>query len=253
VDEEYILMAKFEESEWREAEYVQEYQDNSDHYIPERDLLLEIIASFYRRFGQISSATRVLDLGCGDGIISEKLYADDPEMQLVAVDGSADMLAAARRRLAGFPRTVYRQQTFQELIEGQETLGEFDFVVSGFAIHHLELPQKKALFEAVLAMLAPGGHFLHMDVVSSAIGSYEDWYYEIWRQWIERHELEKQLDQSFVEVPQVARERPENYYETLEAQLEGMVKAGFLEVDCHYRFGLFGIYSGRKAINNEII
>ena len=246
-------MAKFEESEWREAEYVQEYQDNSDHYIPERDLLLEIIASFYRRFGKTGGATRVLDLGCGDGIISEKLYAVDPEMQLVAVDGSADMLAAARQRLARFPETVYRQVTFQALIEGRETLGEFDFVVSGFAIHHLELPQKNELFKRILAMLAPGAHFLQMDVVLSAIDSHEDWYYELWKEWIERREREELLETTFTEVPQVARERPGNFYESLEAQLDGLVKAGFSDVDCHYRFGLFGIYSGRKAYSHETV
>jgi hypothetical protein len=44
-----------------------------------------------------------------------------------------------------------------------------------------------------------------MDVVLSAIDSYEDWYNELWKEWIERREREEPLEQSFAEVPQVAQ------------------------------------------------
>lgn len=63
----------------------------------------------------------------------------------------------------------------------------------------------------------------------------------------EWQEGEEPPGETFIDVPQVVRERSGNHYESLEAQLEGLVEAGFCEVACHYRYGLFGIYSGRKA------
>jgi tRNA (cmo5U34)-methyltransferase len=47
-------------------------------------------------------------------------------------------------------------------------------------------------------------------------------------------------------TPEDARKKPENQYETLADQLRWLEEAGFTEVECHYRRGLFGIYSGRK-------
>ena len=64
-------MVKFEESRWGETEYAQEYRDHSQHFLPERNTHFEILASFYHHFVQ---KKRVLDLGCGDGIISERLF-----------------------------------------------------------------------------------------------------------------------------------------------------------------------------------
>ena len=39
---------------------------------------------------------RILDLGCGDGVLTEKLVAAGAEV--VAVDGAPDMIAAAKKR-----------------------------------------------------------------------------------------------------------------------------------------------------------
>ena len=45
---------------------------------------------------QAQPGERILDLGCGDGVLTEKLIATGA--QVVGVDGSADMVAAARQR-----------------------------------------------------------------------------------------------------------------------------------------------------------
>ena len=47
-------------------------------------------------------------------------------------------------------------------------LGQFDVVVSGFAIHHVDNDRKRTLFDEVATMLRPGGVFANLEVIKSA-------------------------------------------------------------------------------------
>ncbi len=89
-------------------------QDHSQHFLPERNTHIEILASFYQHFVQ---KKRVLDLGCGDGIISERLFLIYPHIQLVAVDGSEEMLSAAQKRLAVYDVENFIKMPFEDIIE----------------------------------------------------------------------------------------------------------------------------------------
>lgn len=239
-------MAKFEESKWGDTKYAQEYIDHSKHFLPERELLFEILISFYKHFVGCEDDKRVLDLGCGDGIVSERLCRFNPQIQLVAVDGSEDMLIAAKKRLSPHNSKEFAKLSFEDLIEGKVDLGSFDFIVSSFAIHHLEGTQRRQLFEKILNILKPGSFFMNIDVVLPKAKVHEDWYYNLWQEWIQRHEKQETLSESFTHLPQEARTRPENFYDNLENQLDDMQAVGFGEVACHYQHGLFGIYSGKK-------
>ncbi len=239
-------MTKFEHTKWANPADAEEYRDNAEHYLPERRVLLSVLTSFYRRFVAPLSSKRVLDLGCGDGIIAATLGSEDPNITMCMVDGSADMIEAAKKRLAASPVEEMRCATFQQLIAGKVALGRFDFVVSGFAIHHLDLAEKRNLFHWVFDSLNGDSYFVNMDVVRPISRVQEDWYYALWREWIGRHQHETGLAESFAHVPAEARRLPENFYDTLDDQLEALRQVGFTEVECHYRYGLFGLYSGRK-------
>ncbi|MDH7637521.1 class I SAM-dependent methyltransferase [Sphingomonas oryzagri] len=89
----------------------------------------------------------ILDLGCGDGILTEKLVAAGAVV--VAVDASAEMIAAARAR--GLDAHVMDGQA---LVFGPE----FDAVFSNAALHWmLDAP---AVAKGVYAALKPGGRFV---------------------------------------------------------------------------------------------
>jgi len=239
-------MSQFNASTWTQAENCQHYRDTADHYIVERQTLLRILASFHSRFLGVGRSHRVLDLGCGDGILGATVLAVDPSIRLIEVDGSEEMLAAARRRLAGHPQAEYCQRTFQEIITSGPPWTGLDLVVSAFAVHHLEHPEKLELFRKIFAMLRAGGCFINLDVVRPDSAAYEDWFYELWAEWIAERQQRLRLAQDFSRVPAEGRNRPENKYELLGAQLQMLREAGFADVDCFYRYGLFGIYGGRK-------
>ena len=98
------------------------------------------------------------DLGCGTGRISQAL-APWVE-QVVAVDGSGAMLAAARRRLADFPNVAVRQGELERLPIEDASL---DAATLFLALHHLGQPEQ-ALNEA-RRVLRPGGRLLVVDML----------------------------------------------------------------------------------------
>jgi tRNA (cmo5U34)-methyltransferase len=239
-------MSGFETSGWSQAEYAAQYRDQADHYIPERGTMLQVVSSFYRNLVRGPGKVRALDLGCGDGILAEVLCTEDPEIEVTVTDGSRDMLDAARVRLRGRPVPEFCQVTFEDIIGGGFQREPFDLIVSSFAIHHLELAQKAMLFERVLALLVRGACFLNVDVALSDDSSYTEWYYKLWREWIVDRERTLDPEQTFAHVPEEARAKPENHYDPLQSQLQALRSAGFVDVACHYRYGLFGLYGGRR-------
>jgi tRNA (cmo5U34)-methyltransferase len=246
----------FHDSGWGDADYDREYRDGSDVFIQERDTLLRIVASFFRTFvaskRRISAEPiRILDLGCGDGVLAETLCAEaariDVAVDFTVTDGSAEMLDAARVRLAAQPISAFHRATFEEIIAGEFQPAPFDLIVSSFAIHHLETAQKAALFERLLSLLSPGGYFLNTDVVLADSIAYTEWYFTLWREWIARRQRRLGLSEDFTGVPDEARAKDENHYDPLNGQLEDLSRAGFTEVACHYRYGLFAVFGAQRA------
>jgi trans-aconitate methyltransferase len=90
---------------------------------------------------------RILDLGCGDGALTEAIAASGAEV--VGVDGSADMVRAARAR--GLDARV---------VDGQRLAfaGAFDAVFSNAALHWM--PDAPAVLAGVRRALVTGGRFV---------------------------------------------------------------------------------------------
>ena len=100
---------------------------------------------------------RVLELGVGTGETSKRVLDLHPEAELIGIDESAEMLAAASASLAADLRVSRLQDPLPE--------GNFDLVVSALAVHHLDSAGKADLFARVADRLRPGGRFVLGDVV----------------------------------------------------------------------------------------
>ena len=238
-------MSEFDRSRWTESEFAQEYREFADGYVPERHRLVEITRSLYRHFLKGSRPRRVLDLGCGDGLFVAALQKTDAGLDATLVDGSAEMLEAARQRLAGVERTRFVLASFQELLAGDPLETTFDFALSSLAIHHLRLSEKEALYEYVFSHLDPGGVFVNIDVVLSPTPALEDWYLGLWREWI-AGQRESPAKAHLLTVPQRYKDNPDNIPDTLLAQLQALERVGFKSVDCYYKYGVFAMFGGTK-------
>jgi SAM-dependent methyltransferase len=107
---------------------------------------------------------RVLDLGTGDGYTLELVLDRRPGATGVAVDFQPEMLERARVRFAGHLGVEVVQH---DLDAPLPDLGDFDVVVSSFAIHHLVPERQRALYGEVFDRLRPGGVFANVEHVAS--------------------------------------------------------------------------------------
>jgi len=90
---------------------------------------------------------RILDLGCGDGALTEKLVGLG--CRVVGVDASAAQIAAARARGLDAHVGSGEDLTFDD---------EFDAVFSNAALHWMKRADR--VIEGVWRALAPGGRFV---------------------------------------------------------------------------------------------
>jgi tRNA (cmo5U34)-methyltransferase len=98
---------------------------------------------------------RILELGTGTGETARRLLAAHPGANLVGIDESEAMLAAAD--VDADLRVARLEEPLPD--------GPFDLVVSCLAIHHLDSQGKRDLFRRIAAALRPGGRFVLGDVV----------------------------------------------------------------------------------------
>ena len=241
-------MTEFEKSNWANPDFALEYRENADIYIMERERLLRILGSFYKHFIAPRPRRRVLDLGCGDGIISHELLRIDASMEATLMDPSEDMLNKARERLKDFEGTHFIKASFQDLIEKDLISNGFDFIVSSLAIHHLCLADKIDLFRRIYSCLNAGGFFVNIDVVLAPSDPLEQWYLSLWKAWIQERKIALGLQGRYYEdVIRRYKDNQDNRPDTLKSQLRALEKVGFKGADCFYKHGIFAMFGGMRG------
>ena len=122
---------------------------------PSRRLRMSLAEQAVDRFAG-DGAVRVLDAGCGDGLVTLALAKRHPGWTIVGMDLSADLLAGARERARN--RGLGNVDFVEADLTSALPEGGFDVVVALECLS--EIPEDRAALAAMTGALRPGGLFV---------------------------------------------------------------------------------------------
>ena len=244
------ILTEFKKTPWSAKETTDWFLKEAEMRVVDRRRLIEILKSFYKHFIGAKDQNCVLDLGCGDGLITHELLKIDDSISFTLIDGSVHMLEKAKERLNRFENTSFIKVSFQELSCGDRAYighSDFDLVFSSLAIHHLTMDEKRTLFDYIYSHLRVGGCFVNIDVILSPTEDLESWYLNLWREWmVDKQTVFGLKDDYEFTIKKYMEENHHNTISTLADQLNALSDIGFGDVDCYYKHGIFAVYGGRK-------
>jgi len=180
---------------------------------------------------------RVLDLGAGSGLLSERILEAFPRAELLLTDVSRPMLERARQRLAVWAGRV----RFAPLDHGTDALPvDFHAVVSALSIHHLDDAAKRGLFRRIHGALRPGGVFVNAEQVRASDEAREREWHAAWLAEVRAAGVAE------ADLAAALERMTHDRCATLPAQLEWLVEAGFRDVASVWQRGRFAVYTGRR-------
>jgi cyclopropane fatty-acyl-phospholipid synthase-like methyltransferase len=200
---------------WSSAEHALEYLRRADsipHRVEGEAALLEFMPAAPRS---------VLDIGSGGGRLLSLVRAARPSASFVALDFSPAMLETLKNLFASESAITV---VAHDLENPLPPLGEFNAIVSSFAIHHLPHHRKRSLYAEIFALLVPGGVFLNLEHVASPTAH---------------------LHTEFLRT-MTHDEDPSNKLLSLETQLFWLREIGFIDVDCHWKWRELALLAGVK-------
>ena len=236
--------------DWKDPANVQRWITSHARGNPQRAehlaLVLELLATLQ------PDGHRVLDLGCGDGIVSAMLLERFPTAHVTGVDSSPPMLAAAAEQLAAYPgRWALRVGAMQKLGALDLPAEGFDAAIGVQSIHHLSGEEKQILFRTVAGLLRPGGLFVLADrIMLTSAGLFP--YYRALQSRLQVQHGNPPIPAAYgyaehLYAMHARGDRPD----TVEDQVAWLRAAGFGAADCFYRYlerAVFGGLKGAEAV-----
>jgi SAM-dependent methyltransferase len=238
---------------WKQRDVAAAFLNERSLHIPERKTQLEVMLRVMRFAPK--KPGRILDLGCGDGILLATALEAWPASAGVGLDFSPLMLEQARTRFVKFggrAKTVEADlgspAWVQAVLEPPTVVsGCFDAILSGLAIHHLPHDRKRELYREIFTLLSDGGLFLNLEHVSSPTPRGEEISNDAMTEhlYLRRRErgeevTPEQVRRDFLERP----DRAANILALVEEQCGWLRDIGFQDVDCFWKYFELAIFGG---------
>jgi trans-aconitate methyltransferase len=225
----------------------------ADVAVAGREEALETLVSLVP--AEPDEAFGVIDIGCGEGILLERLLERFAEARVTGFDGSELMRDRAKRRLAHFgERAEIVAFDLGDITWLTEIPSPVRAVLSSLALHHLDGPAKRSLFRELASRLEPGGALLVCDVVQPGNEVVRRTFAAQWDP-IAREQSQrltgslKAYEEALAEGWNVHLEREPTPGETpslLYEQLQWLAEAGLSAVDCFWMRAGLAVYGGYR-------
>mgnify|MGYP005835234165 CR=1 FL=1 len=118
---------------------------------------------------------RVLELGCGTGVLTAMVRQECPGAEITGIDLSPEMLcmAAAKPELR-------RVRLLAQDLRDAWPVGRYDAIVTSLCLHHVSREDRFAVVRRALGALSPGGRFICGDIFRAEDAREEEMQREIW-------------------------------------------------------------------------
>lgn len=238
---------------WKDAGLTQTFLEGVRGALPlaqvQIDVILRIIGAATADVG------RVLDLGCGDGILGRAIMEMYPQSEAILLDFSQPMLQAATAKLgddAARAHVIMSDYGERGWIDLVAKFAPFDVIVSGFSIHHQPDPRKREIYQELYDLLRPGGVFLNLEHVAPASplvralfdATMTDSLYAY-----EQHNggsrTREQVFKDFIDRP----DKVANILAPVADQLGWLREIGFSDVDCYFRLFEIALFGGIRPLS----
>jgi ubiquinone/menaquinone biosynthesis C-methylase UbiE len=167
--------------QWNDPTFARQWADENIAN-PGRVRVIGLLSKIMKDFLDSSGMPRrVLDVGCGHGVIAAHILDELPDVSLVGVDGSAPMLAMAQERLSTFgSRAQLRHAEFETMTPADLAGGPFGAAFACQAIHNCSDEGKQKTLVSCHQVMAPGGLFVLYDRIKLVTPALFPAYRSIW-------------------------------------------------------------------------
>jgi tRNA (cmo5U34)-methyltransferase len=234
---------------WQQPALVGEFLQERDTLLPMLGVQEDVVRRLFERHRH--PVRRFLDVGSGDGAMTELMLGIHGDAEAVLVDFSEPMLERAHARLDGANRRWSAVQADLGAAGWERELppGGYDAAVSSYAIHHLFPERKRGLFAELFGVLAPGAMFVNVDVVTLE-GPLQGTFDEEMASNAIHAEHRRGGTRSDEEVAaQFVSDESEDRPDSAPDQLQWLREAGYEAVELHFKWAEGAVFGGIKPGN----
>lgn len=101
-----------------------------------------------------STPKRILDFGCGDGLMTKEIHTFFPKSEVYGVDPSPEILKLAEHNC---PKATFKSSDKKLNLFNNK---KFDLILSAMVFHHIPFNEHKHYLKEINSILSPGGLFV---------------------------------------------------------------------------------------------
>jgi tRNA (cmo5U34)-methyltransferase len=197
---------------------------------------------------------KFIDLGAGDGILSQMILERFNDSQGCLIDFSELMIESAYKRLENYLSRIkilncdISDSHWQEITFGSQT-ETIDAVVSGFTIHHLSHRRKNELYQEIYNHLSHNGIFINVEHVAPT------------SRWgamlndelcidtllsIEEKQENRRTREQIARDHFARKDKNDNLLLSAETQCDWLREIGFKDVDVYFKSFELAVFAGRR-------
>jgi tRNA (cmo5U34)-methyltransferase len=243
------------ETAWSEATS-KHFIDLGHIYTPARD---EIRESFLDLIpAALDEPFLAVELGVGDGWLSEAILGRFPLARVLGLDGSPTMLRETEAKLQPFTgRFELRQFRLEDRSWRAECGADVRCFVSSLVIHHLDGAGKQVLYRDLYEQLDGGGALLIADIVAPLSERERRYMARRWDEEVKRQSLafsgSLNAFQQFVDTGWNWYEFPDpmDMPSAVPEHLKWLTEAGFAGANVFWERAGHAVYGGFKALSEH--